>query len=259
MSAAPVLEEAPTSSPENDVVVVDEEVINKGVGAHLGMTKWFSAKLGFGFITIQSGDDVGKDVFVHHTGIRPLNSNYKTLLKGEYVNFNIVESPNGRQAVDVTGVGGGPLMCDHVGGQAAVTNGGSSSGPAPSPTRPFSARAAPASYHMGYMAGFQQPHHPTAFMAPSHYRYPYRDNGYRVMTPPPPPPAMYRRFRMASVPPPGARGFYRKGVADGSMGSVAVQHVHAPRRSLPGVNRVPPASPALSAAVRAPSVPVTVA
>lgn len=97
----------------DSILVVDEDV-NKGVGCYTGLTKWFSAKLGFGFITIHTGPECGKDVFVHHTGIRPLNSNYKTLIKGEYVNFNMVQSPNGKQAVDVTGVHGGPLMCDHV-------------------------------------------------------------------------------------------------------------------------------------------------
>jgi hypothetical protein len=44
----------------------------------------------------------------------PLNSNYRTLKKGEYLNFNVVDGLNGLQAVDVTGINGGPLMCDFV-------------------------------------------------------------------------------------------------------------------------------------------------
>ena len=45
-----------------------------------GRVKFFSADKGFGFSAV---DDGGKDVFVHHTGICPVNSNYKTLRKGE--------------------------------------------------------------------------------------------------------------------------------------------------------------------------------
>jgi CspA family cold shock protein len=82
------------------------------IGVIVGQCKWFSDKLGYGFVTVQSGEDKGKDIFVHHSGICPLNSTYKTLRKGEYINFNIVTGANGFQAVDVTGVGGGSLMCD---------------------------------------------------------------------------------------------------------------------------------------------------
>lgn len=88
----------------------DEQV----VGKYVGQCKWFNDRLGFGFCTITQGDEKGKDIFVHHTGIKPLNSNYKTLNKGEYVNFNIINGENGLQAVDVTGIGGGSLMCDVV-------------------------------------------------------------------------------------------------------------------------------------------------
>lgn len=104
-------EEAPSSAPP---VVMDELVDNDAVGRYTGQVKWFQDKLGFGFITVCVGDERGKDIFVHHTGIRPLNSMYKTLRKGEYVNFNTVLGVNGVQAVDVTGIGGGSLMCDII-------------------------------------------------------------------------------------------------------------------------------------------------
>lgn len=94
------------------IVVVEEEIDGDRVGAFVGQCKWFNDRLGYGFITIQTGPDKGKDVFVHHSGVRPLNSNYKTLAKGEYVNFNIVAGGNGMQAIDVTGINGGTLMCD---------------------------------------------------------------------------------------------------------------------------------------------------
>jgi CspA family cold shock protein len=84
------------------------------VGKYTGQCKWFNDKLGYGFVTICDGDEKGKDIFVHHSGIKPLNSNYKTLRKGEYIQFNVVDGINGLQAVDVRGIGGGPLMCDFV-------------------------------------------------------------------------------------------------------------------------------------------------
>jgi cold shock CspA family protein len=95
-----------------DAVVMDEVVDSDLVGKFTGQVKWFSDRLGFGFATICAGADKGKDIFVHHTGIRPMNSNYRTLRKGEYVNFNLANGHNGPQAVDVTGICGGSLMCD---------------------------------------------------------------------------------------------------------------------------------------------------
>lgn len=94
---------------------MDTETCNKpSIGNIIGQCKWFNDKLGYGFITVQSGEDKGKDIFVHHSGIKPLNSNYKTLKKGEYMNFNTINGASGLQAVDVTGIGGGTLMCDII-------------------------------------------------------------------------------------------------------------------------------------------------
>lgn len=92
--------------------IVEEKPHETSVGEYIGQCKWFSDKLGYGFITIQDGESKGKDIFVHHSGIKPRNSNYKTLKKGEYINFNIITGDNGLQAVDITGIGGGTLMCD---------------------------------------------------------------------------------------------------------------------------------------------------
>ena len=96
------------------VLVVEEEPEVAVVGVHVGQCKWFNDLRGYGFVTVCDGSEKGKDIFVHHSGIKPLNTNYKTLKKGEYLNFNIVQGINGLQAVDVTGINGGPLMCDFV-------------------------------------------------------------------------------------------------------------------------------------------------
>lgn len=103
------------STPEHVVIdVLEEEHNEERTGQYTGQCKWFNDLLGYGFVTICVGTDTGKDIFVHHTGIKPLNSNYRTLKKGEYLSFNIVNGINGLQATDVTGINGGPLMCDFV-------------------------------------------------------------------------------------------------------------------------------------------------
>ena len=81
-----------------------------------GTVKWFNNKAGFGFITVcEPGDYNEKDIFVHYTSIRVTNSQYKYLVQGEYVDFTLVKAnDNGHefQAMDVSGVKGGPIMCE---------------------------------------------------------------------------------------------------------------------------------------------------
>lgn len=102
-------------------LVVTEVTDEPKVGEFVGQCKWFSDKLGYGFVTIQTGEHKGKDIFVHHSGIKPMNSNYKTLKKGEYVQLNIITGDHGLQAVDITGIGGGTLMCDVIPSTRAPT------------------------------------------------------------------------------------------------------------------------------------------
>jgi cold shock CspA family protein len=106
--------EASTVLVEEERVVVEEEHNTLKVGQYVGQCKWFNDLLGYGFVTVCDGNEKGKDIFVHHSGIMPLNSNYRTLKKGEYLNFDIIDGMNGLQAVHVTGIQGGPLMCDFV-------------------------------------------------------------------------------------------------------------------------------------------------
>lgn len=60
-----------------------------------GKVKWFDSKKGFGFIA----QDTGKDVFVHHTSIE--GAGFKTLMEGETVSFEIVDSDKGPKAQHV--------------------------------------------------------------------------------------------------------------------------------------------------------------
>jgi VCBS repeat-containing protein len=81
-----------------------------------GTVKWFNNKAGFGFITVcDVGEYHNKDIFVHYSSIRVTNSQYKYLVQGEYVDFNLVDvsdKTHQYQAVDISGVKNGPIMCE---------------------------------------------------------------------------------------------------------------------------------------------------
>jgi cold shock CspA family protein len=80
----------------------------------VGQVKWFNNKAGYGFITITE-NAVQKDIFTHYSTIQVANSQYKYLIQGEYVEFDLVDSTNDSheiQAVNVTGINRGPLMCE---------------------------------------------------------------------------------------------------------------------------------------------------
>lgn len=79
-----------------------------------GMVKWFSNKLGYGFIKIvDDSSRRNEDIFVHQTRVTPNVSEYRTLRKGEYVSLEILpDEKRAWQANNVTGINGGPLMCD---------------------------------------------------------------------------------------------------------------------------------------------------
>lgn len=61
-----------------------------------GVVKWFNNEKGFGFISVEGGDDV----FVHFSAIQ--KDGFKSLEEGQVVNFEIVEGARGPQAANVT-------------------------------------------------------------------------------------------------------------------------------------------------------------
>ena len=80
-----------------------------------GRVKWFNNKSGFGFITVTDGPILGSDIFVHHSVIKVDSEQYKYLVQGEYVEFNLVETQDSKhtcQASNVSGIKGGKLMCE---------------------------------------------------------------------------------------------------------------------------------------------------
>ncbi|MBQ7915990.1 MAG: cold-shock protein [Firmicutes bacterium] len=61
-----------------------------------GVVKWFDSKKGYGFISVDGGDDV----FVHFSAIKA--DGYKTLDEGQKVEFETENGPKGLQATNVT-------------------------------------------------------------------------------------------------------------------------------------------------------------
>lgn len=61
----------------------------------LGTIKWFNNKKGFGFIR----DEVGNDIFVHFSALNM--DGFKELKDGEEVEFDVMETEKGTQAVNV--------------------------------------------------------------------------------------------------------------------------------------------------------------
>lgn len=83
----------------------------------LGQVKWFNNSRGYGFITVASGEHSNEDIFVYQNNLITQNQNvYRTLTKGEYVEFEVSPLENDAQhkvhATSVTGPGAHQLMCE---------------------------------------------------------------------------------------------------------------------------------------------------
>ena len=60
-----------------------------------GRVKWFNNEKGCGFIDYKENEDI----FVHYSAIN--QDGFKTLTEGQYVEFNLLETAKGYQALDV--------------------------------------------------------------------------------------------------------------------------------------------------------------
>jgi len=100
-------------------------VPSKMIERQTGRVKWFNTSSGFGFITLCTDTDAEsetpvepKDIFVHFSSISVKDSSqYKYLVQGEYVDFELAKPAKGNHefhAVNVTGVKGGELMCEII-------------------------------------------------------------------------------------------------------------------------------------------------
>lgn len=60
-----------------------------------GKVKWFNSEKGYGFIEYNDQEDI----FVHYSSIR--SQGYRTLVEGQYVEFELVRTDKGLQAKNV--------------------------------------------------------------------------------------------------------------------------------------------------------------
>lgn len=60
-----------------------------------GKVKWFNNEKGYGFIECNDLEDI----FVHYSAIN--KEGYKTLKEGDIVDFKLIETSKGLQAIDV--------------------------------------------------------------------------------------------------------------------------------------------------------------
>ncbi len=63
-----------------------------------GKVKWFNNEKGYGFIEYNDKEDI----FVHYSAIK--SDGYKSLVEGQVVEFQLVETDKGLQAVNVVEV-----------------------------------------------------------------------------------------------------------------------------------------------------------
>ncbi len=66
-----------------------------------GIVKWFSNSKGYGFIAPEQG---GADIFAHFSAISM--DGYKTLKKGQKVEFECTQGPKGLHATDISPLSG---------------------------------------------------------------------------------------------------------------------------------------------------------
>lgn len=62
-----------------------------------GKVKWFNNIKGYGFIEL--GEQLSEDIFVHYSAIDC--EGYKTLKEGDIVEFQLIRTAKGNQAINV--------------------------------------------------------------------------------------------------------------------------------------------------------------
>ena len=95
---------------------------------NIGTVKWFNNKAGYGFVTVIGGDHNGKDVFAHFSAIKVANDQFRYLVQGEYVEFDLLNDASGKHEFvvgNISGIKGGSLMCEVQNAQKNAQKNGS--------------------------------------------------------------------------------------------------------------------------------------
>ena len=80
-----------------------------------GSVKWFNNKAGYGFVTVKGGDHDGNDVFAHYSAIKVVDDQFRYLVQGEYIEFDLTKDESGKHdfvVSNISGIKGGSLMCE---------------------------------------------------------------------------------------------------------------------------------------------------
>jgi CspA family cold shock protein len=70
-------------------------MVERGRQMMIGRVKWFNNDKGYGFIDFKENEDI----FVHYSAIEL--DGYKTLSEGQLVEFKLIETSKGYQAIGV--------------------------------------------------------------------------------------------------------------------------------------------------------------
>ncbi len=92
---------ATRSAPDNSDTYYPDETDDDSDGERVqGNVKWFNVSKGYGFITLDDGDEI----FVHFRSIR--GEGRRSLKDGQRVSLRVAQSDKGPQAEDVEALGG---------------------------------------------------------------------------------------------------------------------------------------------------------
>lgn len=79
----------------------------------VGCVTWFDSKKGYGFVKVltPNHENNDSDIFIHFSNIQVSDNEYKVVYPGEYVEFDLSQSEDGRPCcANVTGLYGGNLL-----------------------------------------------------------------------------------------------------------------------------------------------------
>ena len=99
------------------VVAEMADVRNYGDTLWTACCKWFNRQSGWGFLVLTSsaGEYAGDEIFVHYNTLQCTKDVFRYLTAGEYVSVQIGQTDDAKrpwQAIKVTGIDGGILLCE---------------------------------------------------------------------------------------------------------------------------------------------------